>query len=316
MSAVQPSAPPAAPGDSAGSPTAALAEALAAARQADGGFAYYAQKRSRIEPTAWVALTRGRDAAGALRWLASTQGTDGWLRDDPRAPVNVGFNALALLALLTDERMHGPAGRVGAALVQVKGRAYGPSPVVRQDNSLQAWPWVDGTISWVEPTAYGLLALKRARHLGLLAADAAAAGTRIEVAEHMLEDRACASGGWNYGNARVFGQDLLAHGPTTALALLALQDRASAPFVQAGIRFLAARAEDERSGFALALTAMGLRQCGSPAGHLLAPIAAQMPVSLRIGNTVTLAALALVLSDAPDALDPLAVPEARRETRS
>ena len=34
---------------------------------------------------------------------------------------------------------------------------------MRQDGSLQAWSWVDGTFSWVEPTAWCLLLLKKWR---------------------------------------------------------------------------------------------------------------------------------------------------------
>ena len=48
---------------------------------------------------------------------------------------------------------------------------------------------------------------------------------RLEQAERLLFDRQCAGGGWNYGNSEVLGQKLHAYVPTTALALLALQDR-------------------------------------------------------------------------------------------
>lgn len=284
-----------------------VSRTLALSQNSDGGFGYYPGKRSRVEATAWVALTAQPQAPKALSWLASVQGEDGWLRDDSRAAVNYAFNALALLAFLTNRETLPRAERVGTGLLQAKGQAYGPSPVVRQDNSLQAWPWVENTISWVEPTSYGALALKRARQVGALGSSIEAVRTRIEVGERLLQDRACVSGGWNYGNAHVFGQDLLAHGPTTAVALLALQDRASQAFVQAGVRFLSRQAEIERSGFALALSSLCLRVFGQSAASLDPLILEQIPTSIGMANTVTLAALSVVLSTAPGALAPFRV---------
>ena len=126
--------------------------------------------------------------------------------------------------------------------------------------------------------------MKRARHLGVVHATDIAA--RVDEAERMLADRACAGGGWNYGNAHVFDKDLRPHGPTTALALLALQDRRDLPCVQAGSAFLTAHADRERSGLALALTLICLesrsaadhwRRCGAAANQ-------QAAVSLSIGN--------------------------------
>ena len=52
------------------------------------------------------------------------------------------------------------------------------------------------------------------------------ADTRIRDGEAVLRDRVCVDGGWNYGNSNVFGKNLPAYIPTTAIALLALQDRA------------------------------------------------------------------------------------------
>lgn len=284
-----------------------VSRALAASQNQDGGFGYYPGKRSRLEASAWVALTALPQASGALAWLSGRQSEDGWLRDDARAPVNYAFNALALLAFLTNRETLPRAERVGTGLLQAKGLAYGPSPVVRQDNSLQAWPWVENTISWVEPTSYGLLALKRARQVGALGSSMETVRARVEVGERLLQDRACVSGGWNYGNAHVFGQDLLAHGPTTAVALLALQDRGTQPFVQAGVRFLSGQAEVERSGFALALSALCLRLFGRPTTSLDPLIRAQVPTSLAMANTVTLAALSVVLSDAQETIAPFQI---------
>src|SRR5262245_33423429 len=203
---------------------ARLVDAVSSARNPDGGWGYFRGKASRIEPTAWVALSATGLSAGASAWLAAAQGRDGWLRDNERAPVNYGFNALALLSVCapnasTPADVSSPPGvaqvprtetavaaRLARALIGAKGLALPPSPAIRQDNSLQGWSWLDGTFSWAEPTACAVLALKRATLSGVITP--ADARDRIDVGERLLVDRACAGGGWNYGNARVFGKDL------------------------------------------------------------------------------------------------------------
>ena len=112
----------------------------------------------------------------------------------------------------------------------------------------------------MEPTSLCLLALKheRRRH------PSAAADARIREAEQVLLTRSCATGGWNYGNASVLDQDLRPYVPTTALGLLALQDRRADPVVVRGLEFLQRSQTKEPSGMALALTALCLRVHGLP----------------------------------------------------
>jgi hypothetical protein len=289
----------------------AVAAAIANGRNADGGWGYFPRKSSRIEPTAWVAFGHAPRAHGAREWLAGRQASQGWLVDEPGLPVNYGFNGLALLALLSGDAATPAASRLSEGVIGAKGLAVAQSPALRQDNSLQAWSWVQDTFSWVEPTAYCLLALKRARRLGVV--QAAAIAPRVNDAERMLADRACAGGGWNYGNARVFDKDLRPHGPTTALALLALQDRRDLPCVRAGLSFLTAQPDRERSGLALALTLICLRAFASdhavPAALTAATLAAsqQAAVSVAIGNLAVLAALLIALSDDDHGIDPFRI---------
>jgi hypothetical protein len=83
-----------------------------------------------------------------------------------------------------------------------------------QNEDLHGWPWRDGNSSWVEPSSYALMALKRAGQ-----------GThaRTQMAEAMILDRRCADHGWNYGNKRVYAVAMPSYGETTAIALLGLQ---------------------------------------------------------------------------------------------
>ena len=143
----------------------------------------------------------------------------------------------------------GPGPDAASAVVSVKGVAVRtwlidlvsafqdittkvPNP--RQDNSLQAWPWIPETFSWVEPTSWCLLALKKT------AAQAPRNGAqaRIREADTLLLNRVCTNGGWNYGNAAAFAQDLRPYVPTTAVGLMALQDRPRDPGVTRTLTFL------------------------------------------------------------------------------
>lgn len=279
---------------------ARLEHALAAARNPDGGWPYVREKASRVEPTAWAALGPIHAASGAIEWLAGAERLDGWYADDRHAPINYGFNGLVLLALLAAGQSSPAAERLTRRLLDVKGLALPQSPALRQDNSLQAWPWVGGTFSWVEPTACCLLALKRAAKCGAIKASDITA--RLDEAEKLLADRVCAGGGWNYGNANVLGKDLRPHRPTTALVLLALQDRRDTAVVAKSVDGLVAQPEAERSGLALALTLICLRVYGHDTAPALAAARLQVQRSIAAGNTVALAALGLALADDARAL--------------
>jgi hypothetical protein len=278
-----------------------LASALSAARDASGGWGYRAGNRSRIEPTCWALLALGRTAARQAdaevlrRWPRS----DGWLIDVAGAPFNVAFNALAALTLLHTSSPTPLADATIDRLVHAKGNALPQDRALRQDNSLQAWPWIDGTFSWTEPTAWCLLLLKQRRALGPLPG----AGDRIDVAERMLLDRACAAGGWNYGNAQVSGQDLLPYVPTTALALLAMRDRAGDAIVQRAFDGLQQDATKERSAVALAWTIICLRVYGRETGAWAQELAELMsrerPAIGRTEDVVGLAMSVYALGDEP-----------------
>ena len=82
------------------------------------------------------------------------------------------------------------------------------------------WSWFPGTVSWVIPTAFSLIAIKQS----LSYSENNRATDRIRIGTEMLRDRACPQGGWNAGNAVVFGSALGPHIDTTAIALLALTE--------------------------------------------------------------------------------------------
>ena len=81
------------------------------------------------------------------------------------------------------------------------------------DGSLVGWSWFTNTFSWLEPTSYATVSLVRNGHDG---------HARVMEARALIRDRVCVDGGWNYGNKKVFGNDLLSYHHSTAWALLAL----------------------------------------------------------------------------------------------
>jgi hypothetical protein len=284
-----------------------LRDRLIAAANPDGGWPYYAGKASRLEPTSWALLAlaaRSGPPAGAARaqaahleFLRRAEDASGWLVD-PGSPVaNVGWNGLALLALSALGLDADPlATRVTAAVTAAKGvrLADDPAGTITQNNQLQAWAWTSDTFSWVEPTAFCLLALKR--RPGARAADVDA---RIREAELMLLDRVCPHGGWNYGNSTVLYQDLRPYVPTTALALLALQDRPAEPQVQLSLDWLSGHATSERSAMALSLAAVCLAVYRMPARSVVAALGAQAEATGFLDNAhlIAMAQYALTIDD-------------------
>ena len=255
-----------------------LIESILAGRNPDGGWPYYAGKTSRLEPTAWALLALravGKDIS--LEPLQTWPRRGAWFLDRSGDAVNIGINALGAIVLgaLVPEA---PAGRaLAAALVEARGMKLPQSPNFVQDNSLQGWPWTDGTFSWVEPTALAVIALKR--HRGLPGADA-----RIGEGERLLLDRACQVGGWNYGNANALGRQLEPHIPPTALALMALRDHRHTDVVRRSQRYLSSHPLDERSGLALALTRVALGVLDNPGAAVAEALAEQWTRSAFLGN--------------------------------
>jgi hypothetical protein len=125
------------------------------------------------------------------------------------------------------------------------------------DPRIAGWPWVEGTHSWLEPTAMAVLALSRAGRKE---------HERTRDGRRLIRDRVIRSGGWNYGNSTVFGADLRPHPAPTGLALLALAeaDEADSPIIAQSCAYLerilpTTRAPQSLCFGILALTAWGRR---------------------------------------------------------
>jgi hypothetical protein len=135
------------------------------------------------------------------------------------------------------------------------------------EENLRGWKWTPNTANWVEPTSYALLFLKK--YLRSLASSPEGSSSRnlkpvIAEGESLLYQRMCREGGWNYGNARVLGEELRPYPLTTAIALIALQSPSSLE-CQKSLAYLQQAAANERSALALCMAVHCLSLYGIPA---------------------------------------------------
>ena len=145
----------------------------------------------------------------------------------------------------------------------------------------------------------GLITLERARRQGLIRGSEFK--KRLRLGAEMLLDRACPEGGWNAGNAVVYGVPLRPHIDATALALAALRFHYHLPIVRSSLTWILNRI-DCPSAYSLAwviLAAAAYRDVRSdvlPALDIARDRLAALvddPRAVQDTSTIALAALAL-----------------------
>jgi hypothetical protein len=218
----------------------AAIDLLLGAQNEDGGWGAVKGKRSNTESTSFALMALksldgkpfDRQVTTGLKWLRRHQKDDGsWPLNDALAKSS-WTTPIAALALLPfqDQREH--ALRAAKWILTQEGRKPGwigtllfrlslISKTVELDPYLSGWSWTPGAFSWVEPTSYSLMALKKLRP-SLIGTNCE---ERIRQGEMLIYDRMCENGGWNYGNSQVLGEALWPYPDVTAVALIALQDR-------------------------------------------------------------------------------------------
>jgi len=229
--------------------TNALHEILKTSQKANGIWGHQGDEGA-IEITclALLALRRetGIEIARAVQVLQDLQNADGswpaFVGDEPTGCWTTGLAVLTLLAA------GGRARALAAAahwLVNAKGREanwfwrwkfQSVDKSVEFDPAKYGWSWVAGTLSWVIPTAFGVIALRQIRNRGLNYDTAVT--ERIDLGVSMLLDRICPGGGWNAGNGVAFGVAYSPYIDATATALLALAGYEKEPAVQASVAWL------------------------------------------------------------------------------
>jgi hypothetical protein len=162
---------------------------------------------------------------------------------------------------------------------------------VRFDPDKYGWPWFPDTVSWVVPTAFSILALNQ---IPCSCGGLEQSLFRVNRGVAMLMDRVCPGGGWNAGNGVVYGTALAPHADDTAIALLALRDRAEDPVVQRSVDYLERTAQALTAPCSLAWAILALSAHRRPIASLRSSLIA-LPNLPRIEDTSTLALACLAL---------------------
>ena len=227
---------------------------------AAGGFAEKPNGSWRPDSTAWAILAmeaagiRADLIDGGKAALAVSQFHDGRVCL-PEAPNVIWPTSLAILAWQEDRQYVEAQNRAVDLLLNISGNHWNmdPKAPVEHDTSIPGWPWVIGMHSFLEPTAMSLLALERVRQ---------DSHQRFQEGIRMLMNRRLPHGGWNYGNTRVYGSDLLPHIDTTGIALTALAGHTSEESVKNSLQYLRAEAENCRTPLSLGWALFGLGAWG------------------------------------------------------
>lgn len=279
---------------------------LRARRNPDGGWSAGIGGPSTTEATALALLAfdaggEAPEAETARAWLRARQRHDGAWPPQDGVPLTSWMTSLAVLALSGSPRDRTRVRDGGRWLLAQEGRGYPwwtrllvrlfPSrSLIRLDPDLVGWPWLAGTFSWVEPTAYALIALQRIASL----LPAEATRHRLAMGQRMILDRVCPDGGWNYGNSVVLGEELGPYPDTTALGLIALQAVGARAEVARSRRALRVLMESHDSALSLSLAILALQLYGEDVADLRDRLRARIGVAHGLDTrSLALAALAL-----------------------
>lgn len=283
-------------------------------QNSDGGWGAIAGKQSNTESTALGLLalrsleeSRENPAVRkAEQWLTNSQNSDGSWAYGAGAKTPSWSTALAVMALgdstVEVERLV----KAGNWILAQEGSKPGilaklilalsfQKKAVHLNDDLIGWSWTAGSFSWVEPTSYCLLALKKMK--ARLSAEAVK--ERVDQAELMIYDRMCEGGGWNYGNAAVYGDPLWPYADITALALIALQDHRVRNENQVSLKVLAKTAETTDSGLALGWSSICLSLYGHDNSELRKRLEQKFVKTKFLGETKPIALSILAAGDGP-----------------
>lgn len=213
-----------------------LLEELAERLPEKGPIDYAPGASGAAEPTALLALAYLAsdlpDRAQPLAdWLADAQHDDGTVAIRPSEEWPKWPTSLAVLAwqFTAKDRY---AERIKKAVdwtLHFESKKMLPDGDVGHDVTIIAWPWVEGTHCWIEPTAFHLLSLRVVSKVAHL---------RFRDGIRVLLDRQLPEGGCNYGNTTVLGQLLRPHLLPSSLALLALAGETREPAILRSVGYV------------------------------------------------------------------------------
>lgn len=241
-----------------------LISRLRAAAHPDGGWGYAPSSAPTAEPTslAVLALHATHDSSVAeliqsgAAWLARRQRHDGAVEAVTGLHETAWTTSLAVLAWgrAAPDRTASSIARGVDWLAHAVGRTGAVKLSDGQhDTSIVGWSWVENTHSWVEPTAYAVMALRVA---------GAGDHARTRDGVRLLRDRAIPSGGWNYGNSQVLASTLRPFPETTGVALAALAGLERDATIERAIALLRQELPRIRTPLALGWGLIGLHAWG------------------------------------------------------
>jgi Squalene-hopene cyclase C-terminal domain len=265
---------------------AAILAHLRETQNADGGWSFlsgedHARGDSRVEPTCWAlrALADSPESAPAhltrgIAFLKLQQISDGsW-------PAATGMSsggwvtslATSVLAQFPSNEKPVYAGlqwlcddypRDSSPWQKIL-KSFSSNKHASHNDEFRGWGWTPRTSSWVEPTAFALMAFLSAPDLSSAAQLAKSIHDRRTLAIGLLYDRMCAGGGWNCGNPRVYGVDGDSLILSTCWALLALRDAPEHPNRELSLSWLQKSFATIASPGSLALAQITLETYGAP----------------------------------------------------
>ena len=221
--------------------------AAAAEPAALAALAFLGAHRIPAAQRAVESLTKMQQASGQVSVRAGEQ-SPGW-------PTSLAVVAWSSFMKATNTRDHaGNAARGIEWLLANRGKSIERTDAFGHNPELVGWAYAEQTHSWVEPTAFAVLALKSA---GRGQESAAREGVSV------LIDRQLPGGGLNYGNTYVLGQLLRSHVQPTGISLLALAGETdSNGSIAKTIAWLTRSIGPETTPLSLAWAILGLRAHG------------------------------------------------------
>ena len=229
-------------------------------------------------------LTRARSR------LAADQLPDGRVCISPDHPEAAWPTSLAVFAWHQSPEHRENQARAADFLMSTSGRHWprtADSPSAH-DTNIKGWPWIADTHSWAEPTALAMMALKIAGFGG---------HQRVQEATRLLLDRQLPQGGWNYGNAFVFDQELRPMPLSTGIVLNALKDQTSLATIQRSLTYLQSRVVSLPTPRSLGWSLLGLGAWRARLGPSQTSIDACLKNQARYGvyDTASLSLLLVAL---------------------
>jgi hypothetical protein len=269
-----------------------------------GGWPFFRSEQASVEATCLAILAVGATAHGSgvseSRFLMNCQLSDGSWPSFLGDTEGTWTTGLAISTLISLNAMSNSSDKALNWLVRERGKEGDwfwrwkfkiTDREVRFNPDKYGWPWSPGTVSWVIPSAFSLVAVKQYTVCNRLAA----AENRIRLGVDMLLDRACVGGGWNSGNSVVYGVPLPPHVEATAVALLALQDEERTPVIKMSLAWLKQRSATIEAVESLAWSILSLFAYQEPVEDLKVRLATLIGDGRDIRNNATLATAILAL---------------------